>query len=122
METNGPKSETSYTWRNEGASLGGSDENSSGGAGQFSRTTGNESLRVGGTNRTRCNSAQAASVSGGILLQLIKQAEDQLEETDECIKWYEAQKTKIQNYLEGLKNLQELEDQGHQPEVTNENE
>lgn len=48
---------------------------------------------------------------GGILTQLIEQAEDQLRETQECISWYQRAEEKARKQLENLKQLQQLADQ-----------
>jgi hypothetical protein len=52
-----------------------------------------------------------SSINGGIITQLIKQAEDQLGEVDACIVLYQEQKAKIQQRLEELKHLQAAADQ-----------
>lgn len=51
---------------------------------------------------------------GGILTQLIEQAEDQLREAQECISWYERAEEKARKQLENLKQLQQLADQESQ--------
>ncbi|NET90464.1 MAG: hypothetical protein F6K45_20595 [Kamptonema sp. SIO1D9] len=51
----------------------------------------------------------AKTLSGGIILQLIRQTRDQLEEAKECITWYEDQKQKLEKYLGDLEELWQTE-------------
>lgn len=51
----------------------------------------------------------AWSITGGILAQLIKKTESQLENDEACIKWYEAEREKHRKELDELLALRELE-------------
>ena len=76
-----------------------------------SRTDGNIDS---GTNRedwTRDYPSWIDSLSGGILAQLIKSTKDQLSEAEACIEWYQRKK---QEALEGLQELQRLEELARQ--------
>lgn len=64
------------------------------------------------TDRADCTGGiPRGGVTGGILSQLISQAEDQLREAEECISWYERAKQKAHKQLENLKQLQQLAEQ-----------
>lgn len=72
---------------------------------------GSEHLHLG-ADRADCTGGTAGScLAGGILTQLISQAEDQLREAEECISWYERAKEKARKQLENLKQLQQLAEQ-----------
>lgn len=64
------------------------------------------------TNRADCTGGiPRGGIAGGILSQLIQQAEDQLREAEECISWYERAKEKAQRQVENLRQLQQLAEQ-----------
>ena len=65
-----------------------------------------------GASRADCTGGiPRGGVAGGIVSQLIAQAEDQLREAQECISWYQRSEEKIQRQLENLRQLQELAEQ-----------
>jgi hypothetical protein len=67
-------------------------------------------IGVDGDDWTRGNQPRlSVAISGGILIQLIQDAEDQLEQAEACIKWYEDEKRKIQQRLDNLRQLQDLQ-------------
>lgn len=52
-----------------------------------------------------------SSFAGGILDQLIKDAENRLEKAQACIEWYEDEKQEALERLENLRHLKEIEEQ-----------
>lgn len=77
-------------------------------------------IGITGTIGARKNSNRFAAVTGGIVAQLIRDAEDRLTKAKECIDWYEREKGEEEKRLEDLRSLQalaqELESESNEPE------
>lgn len=67
-----------------------------------------EQVGVDNKNRTRRDTALRWSIAGGILDQLIADAEDQLAKTRACIDWYQQEELEKVARLENLKRLRDL--------------
>lgn len=75
-----------------------------------------EQVGVDNQDRTRRDSALRWGLAGGILDQLIKDAEDQLAKTEACIEWYEDEKKERLQRLDNLKRLREMAERQSQSE------
>ncbi|WP_416671606.1 hypothetical protein [Egbenema bharatensis] len=84
-----------------------------GGTGGTSPTDGNFGVGIAGAAGKEADSA----ITGGILEQLIQDAEDQLQSSVECIEWYEREREKHQERLNNLKQLQALRQQSDPPQI-----
>jgi hypothetical protein len=67
--------------------------------------------RAARTVRSRSNYDFTSSFAGGILDQLIKDAENRLEKVQAFIDWYEDEKQETLERLENLRRLREIEEQ-----------
>jgi hypothetical protein len=67
------------------------------------------SQRIAGETRSRSIPGSTISISGGILTQLIQDAESQLEKTRATIEWYQSEEQEQLQRLESLQRLRELE-------------
>lgn len=67
---------------------------------------GGESGAVGGRFRGDDRTFGTAIILGGILGQLIKDAEHRLAETEECVAWYQREAEKAKERLTELRSLQ----------------
>ena len=68
-----------------------------------------------GADRAHCTGGTVRScLAGGILTQLVSQAEDQLREAEESILWYQRSAEKARKQLENLQQLQQLAEQESQ--------
>lgn len=65
--------------------------------------------RTAGTVRSRSDCDFTSSFAGGILDQLIKDAENRLEKAQAGIDWYESEKQEALQRLENLRRLREIE-------------
>lgn len=61
-----------------------------------------------GEIRSRGNSDILCAITRGIITQLIEDAESQLGETRDCIKWYEEKEKEQLKRIESLQHLKEL--------------
>lgn len=85
-----------------------SDTYSEGGAGAVGGESEYLSGGIAGTSGE--GTSQRPSLLGGILAQLIDDAEDRLGKAQECIGWYQREVEELQARLEKLKRLRQLED------------
>lgn len=69
-------------------------------------------IRVDRASRT--GGIPRGGIAGGILEQLVIQAEEQLREAAECIEWYQRSFEKAQRQLENLRQLQALAEEENQ--------
>lgn len=77
-------------------------------------TDGSFSDRNTGTPGTGPHTDFFSLLTGGIISQLITDAEDRLGQSQECIEWYEREKEENIKRLENLKKLQRLAEQQQQ--------
>jgi len=77
-------------------------------------------IGVGGTIREGKN--RPGTVNGGIIAQLITDAEARLGEAQECVEWYLREIRKCEQRLEQLHHLLELERQQSQKQLSTEEE
>lgn len=84
------------------------------GAGLYSGSNGDFSSRISGTPGAGANPNFLALLTGGIISQLIADAEDRLGQSQECIEWYEREKQENVKRLENLRKLQRLAEQQQQ--------
>lgn len=85
------------------------DTRGEGGIGGSSLTDGSVSGGVDGASRTQ--TATGSAITGGIIAQLINDAENQLGKTRACIEWYQEEEQERLERLENLKRLAQLADQ-----------
>lgn len=98
--------ETQSAWSGEVGDIPSStDSHSQGRATDSSSVYGNLSRGIVGKTRSGRDSDQCIDITGGILAQLIADAEDQLGEARACIEWYQE---KEKEQLKRLENLQKL--------------
>lgn len=86
-----------------------------GGVGRVGQPDGNICIGIIGALGAKTNSL----IAGGILEQLIQDAEDQLQASIECIEWYKRERDKNLKRLNKLKELRDLKqksDESEQPE------
>jgi hypothetical protein len=67
-----------------------------------------QQINVDHENRPRRNSNSLKFIAGGILLQLIRSVQNQLEDADACIDWYSRKKKDYEAQLGVLNSLAEL--------------
>jgi hypothetical protein len=84
------------------------------GAGVYSGSSGDFSIRTFGAPGSGSHPNYLALLTGGIISQLIADAEDRLGKTRECIEWYEREEDEDLARLENLKKLQKLAEQQKQ--------
>jgi hypothetical protein len=108
MSTFNAQEQTLSAWRTEiRESLCPADANSEGGSGESSSGAGNLSGRSFGEDRP---AKSTLKLFGGILAQLIQDAEVQLGKAQECVEWYQREVAELQTRLENLKRLQQTEE------------
>lgn len=73
-----------------------------------------EHLRLGADRADCTGGIPRGGIAGGILKQLIAQAEDQLREARACISWYQEAEEKAERQLSNLLELQRLAENDHQ--------
>lgn len=84
------------------------------GAGVHSEQHGDFGDRIVGTVGTGPHSNYLVLLTGGIISQLIADAEDRLGQSEECIEWYVREKEENLKRLENLRKLQRLAEQQQQ--------
>lgn len=77
------------------------------GTGSISGAVQGEPIRATRIDCSGTNLTWFISINGGILTQLIRQAERQLGEAEACITWYEERKQEAEEWLRELKSLAE---------------
>ena len=94
-------------WRNEGGAYAVAPY-SNGKSAVAPESSGAEHFGVRTDRTGRTGGIPRGGIAGGILEQLVAQAEDQLREAAECIEWYQRSLEKAQRQLENLRQLQAL--------------
>jgi hypothetical protein len=97
-----------------GTTQGNLDPNREGGDRNLGKRDGDFSGRTTGEDWARSVVAAQFVLTGGIVTRLIRQAEQRLQEHEDCIIWYQDQKQKDLEELDELRSLQKhiLETQG----------
>lgn len=85
------------------------------GVGQTSGIVESQPFGTDRDDRAGASESILSAVSGGILAQLIDDAEDQLEQANACIQWYEDERQKVLGRLENLRQLQSLQSDNPNP-------
>ncbi|MCC3410173.1 MAG: hypothetical protein JGK17_32530 [Microcoleus sp. PH2017_10_PVI_O_A] len=100
------KSETQTTWRDKGDEGIRIDPDSSQDAGRTSEGVWAVGLEL---HRENCSERDFGNDPlGGILDQLIDDAQKQLVKSQECVVWYQSEAKEVRDKLENLKKLREL--------------
>jgi outer membrane protein TolC len=76
------------------------------GTGSSGFSDGNNPIGASGENWERKFTILLTSFSGGILNRLMQQAQDQLENANACIEWYEREKQRAEQAIDELSALQ----------------
>jgi outer membrane protein TolC len=76
------------------------------GIGSASDSAGNNPIGVSGTDWEGRFAILLTSFSGGILNRLMQQAQDQLDNANACIEWYEREKQRAEQAINELSELQ----------------